>query len=118
QVSARLADLELADGQVTGASGRITLGDAHWLLADPALLLGAFEARIETTAEGDIRAHLSEQADSPLRLRGTATLSPSGHWRLDARLRARPGSDIADQLVAFGRPGAEGWYRIRQSGDL
>ncbi len=118
QVSARLARIELNAGRLIRASGDIALGDARWLLAQPAVSLGSFDAHIGTTSDGNIRANLSERPDSPLALRGTATLSPSGHWQVDARLRASPGAAIASQLALIGQPDADGWYHIRQSGEL
>lgn len=120
QVSARFTHIAVAGGRPVAATGTAALGEVRWILGEPALSLGAFEARIDTQPDGTIRARLETRPDSAVTLRGTATLSPAGQWQLDVNLRPAHGADtrITNLFAALGKPDADGWHHIVENGRL
>lgn len=119
QVSARIAGLVVKNGYPIAAEGHVGLGGVSWLLMEPDVALGAFEAELDTRDGGGVVAVLADQG-GPVTLRGQAVLMPDGQWRLDARLRPAQAADdpVRRLLDLLGAPDSQGWYRINQSGRL
>lgn len=112
-----IESLRMEEGRITEATGRAQLtGLRSDMLAG--VPLGDYAGTLES-GEAGIQASFRD-ANAPLELQGTATLSPDGSYT--TRGTVRPTSDTPEQLrngMAFlGRPDNNGRYSFQFSGRL
>lgn len=117
RVGGNLERIRVGDREVRVMEGALTITGAA--IAEPLnMMFGSFAADIETRDDG-IHAALSDR-EGPLRAEGTATLQPTGEWRLRLRLAPRDPADTRtrDMLRSLGRPGADGRIELTRNGTL
>lgn len=104
--------------KLSALEGNVRLSNARWQLMRPPLRLGSFAATVDQTDNG-LQLVVTE-SDGPLAIRGSARLDASKRFQLDVRLRARAGADdrLKNLLDRLGQAGGQGWYRVRQQGQL
>lgn len=107
-----------ATARIRAAQGRLRVRDAHWQLMKPPLLLGGFVARLGR--QGDAATLHIVHSHGPLRVRGHATLTPAGLWRVDARLRAEDNAPARLQklLEHLGAAAPGGWRQVVERGSF
>lgn len=118
QLGLSLKHAEISHGHLISATGRLNAGELSWTLSQPAVALGDYKAGISTGQQGVV-ATLSNSS-GPLQLSGQCVLTHANTWQVHVRLRARPdaGAKVKELLGNLGRPGPQGWYKLRQRGRL
>ena len=118
QVGLRLKRAVIDNGHVISAKGQLNLGELSWTLSTPSVALGDYKAEISTDKQG-VSAVL-DNANAPIELSGRCLLTRSNRWQAHVRLRSKPkaGADVKNLLNNLGRPGPQGWYNVRQQGQL
>lgn len=108
--------LKLEGGLPVKAEGSAELDSLAWTLAREPLVLGSFNAMVDSDDKG-VHATLGSGA-GPIELGGTATLDPTRAY--DVHLQLRPRADAAPALQtlvrSLGQPDGQGWYHLRRNG--
>lgn len=113
-----LDTLQLRDGFLRRAQGRLALSGLAWKLGQDPLALGDFEAQIAPRGES-----LSAQIRSlsgPLEVSGEAELKPDRSYDLHLQLRAKADapSPLVNMLRSLGQPDNQAFYHLRRRGQL
>ncbi|MDN5862837.1 MAG: type II secretion system protein N [Salinisphaera sp.] len=106
------------DGDIDRLNGRVQASGLRWQLLKPPPLLGDYVLALHS-ADSKILAEITDSS-GPLALAGKASLSQQGVYQLDLRLRAGEQADprLAKLLTELGKPDVQGWYRIKERGQL
>lgn len=114
-----LQHLRLDRNRLRDLQGHLQLHNLRWDMGRTTLQLGDFSADATTDAQGVVNAVINS-VSGPLDLSGKASLSADSNYRIDLRLKAKPGAppQLVDMLRSLGRPGAEGYYEIHNKGRL
>jgi general secretion pathway protein N len=115
--SLNMESLELDDGTVTDAQGRVVWSGAQTLFPQN-LQLGDLAADLTTTEEGVV-ATLSD-GGGPLEISGKAVLDNEGNYKFNGAFSSREGrnSQLGRALSMMGRPNAQGKVEVNVSGKL
>ena len=118
QLGGEIAMLVLVNGFVDSAEATINLQGLAWTLAREPMTLGDFRVQISTTPEA-IRADITSPA-GPLEAQGQARLFPDKRYEADIALKLKPtaGIMLGNYVRSLGAPDTEGWYHLRQKGQL
>lgn len=118
--SGRLAfkDLALhyAGGQLAALAG---VAEAHGLRSPQGMDWGSYRLEVPPSNGQGLAPGTLVSLGGPLRLQGSATLSPvERSWQLDVRVALQPGADpaLANALGALGPPDAEGLRPLSVAG--
>lgn len=105
-------------GDVESTTGTLEASSLRWELINPPAQLGRLGAIISAES-GAITLEITD-SDGPLAAEGNARLQPGGSYRLDFRLRARTEAEprLKKLLSELGDADTNGWYRIRERGQL
>lgn len=116
QVRIELPLLKLKDGVPVSVEGSADLDSLAWTLAREPLVLGSFNALLDSDDKG-VHATLGSGA-GPLELGGTATIDPMRAYDVNLQLRPRAEAAPALQTLvrSLGAPDAQGWYHLRRNG--
>ncbi|MHA7835682.1 MAG: type II secretion system protein N, partial [Algiphilus sp.] len=91
-----------------------------WTIGQSALQLGDFRADVRTEDDGSLLADIASSEDNPIEAKGEATLRPDGVYETHVRVRARDSApeQTRNLLRLIGRPDNQGYYHLRQRGNL
>jgi general secretion pathway protein N len=117
QVGLELRQLRLRDGWPAAAAGRLQLIGLSWALGREPVPLGDYQVRLGTEDGGEIVAQVATLA-GVLEADGGARLKADRSYELSLRLRPRADAPplVANLLQQLGRPDAQGYYLLQQSG--
>ncbi|MBY8965283.1 MAG: type II secretion system protein N [Algiphilus sp.] len=107
-------------GKPLGLDGRAEALGLAWTIGQSALQLGDFSADVRTEDDGALVADIASSADNPIEATGEATLRPDGVYETHVRVRARDNApeQTRNLLRLIGRPDNQGYYHLRQRGNL
>ncbi|WP_348674313.1 type II secretion system protein N [uncultured Abyssibacter sp.] len=112
--------LRLSADRFSDVDGTVTVRDLAWAFGPKNYALGDFEARF-VLEEQALVGTLSDTG-GPVALEGTVRVDPVARsYALDGRLKLRSTADpVLGNLISgsLGRPDPQGWYRLRQQGQL
>jgi hypothetical protein len=110
--------LRVAGGVPIEAEGSVEFENLSWTLAREPLMLGSFNAALNTDKQG-IQVSFGS-GPGPLEVGGSATLGAERAYDVDLQLRPRTGAP--DQLLtlvrSLGPPDPQGWHHLRRTGTL
>lgn len=113
-------ELALSSSALSAVDGVVTVRDLAWAFGPKNYALGDFEAQF-ALEEAAVVGALSDTG-GPVALEGTVTLDPTTRrYVVDGRLKLRGSADpVLGNLISgsLGRPDAQGWYRLKQQGQL
>jgi general secretion pathway protein N len=118
QVALDLAKLRLRDNWPVSAEGRVSVSGLSWALGPQPVLLGDYQA--DFSNEGDDLLALISTVSGPLEVNGDARLKGDRNYELHLQLRPKPDAPpmVANLLRATGAADAQGYYHLRQSGQV
>lgn len=119
QLVARIDSLTLEDMKPQSVTGEVLLSRSYWTLGkrEP---LGQYQALISTSAEGVVEARLADAEDARVDIDALAALQTDGRYEFEARLKptASTPSAVVNHMKGLGRTDRQGWYSIKQSGQI
>lgn len=113
-----LKQAEFSNGILEHIKGSVVSRGTTWSLLRPPLLLGNY--RVDLSTEDEQIVAMIQDQKAELNIKGQASLSPTGAYEVDLRLRPGDNADrrIDNLLAPLGKPEAGGWYRIQRNGQV
>jgi general secretion pathway protein N len=117
-IAVKLDEARLQPQAAPALRGTVVWSQALLVAGQP-LKLGDLRLTLQPAENGGSSGAISD-GGGPLEISGTVVLDANRSYRLDAKLRARPGADAAlgTGLQLLGRADARGYHTLRYSGRL
>ena len=107
-------------GTPLAVNGSVEAIGLAWKIGQSALQLGDFRADVRTEDDGTLLADIASSDDNPIEAKGEASLRPDGVYETHVRVKARDNApeQTRNLLRLIGRPDNQGYYHLRQRGNL
>jgi hypothetical protein len=118
QIGLKLDSARIRNGFVTAIEGELTINSLRSTLGAQPTVFGDLIARITTTK--DVITAKLEPLSGPLDLSGEVRVMSNRDYEIDVQVRAKPDAPetVRNQIKLIGQPDAQGYYRIRSSGNM